>query len=320
MENTHSKLILKNITPDQRKGVIAGTIAVASLLGGAALFGFRSKNNIVEENSEVASVNTSGENSELILVDTSAKFYNENMDNMPFGDAFDAARENLGSGGFFNWNGSTYNTYYKEEWDGLNNEQQSSYLTNVEESISIQEFKNKIIELEEQQSQLITENQSLNERVTELENKAPIFDDVQDPGQNSDGDITDPTQNEGEDPILPFSSQREFAPEYKLLNDQIEINHELGDVSDFKDEDLVTDFESDRDVSLMDIDETSEITEAMDIQEIEGMIEGDVVEAINIDEIESTEPIEPLEFEDTQDIFTGDVTPTDFSEDIPNLF
>ncbi len=54
-------------------------------------------------------------------------------DNMAFADAFRAAREEVGPGGFFVWNGQVYNTFLQEEWEGLNDGQQQAYVTNLNE-------------------------------------------------------------------------------------------------------------------------------------------------------------------------------------------
>ena len=40
-------------------------------------------------------------------------------DDMSFGDAFALARQEVGPGGVFVWHGKTYNTYYKEEWQSM---------------------------------------------------------------------------------------------------------------------------------------------------------------------------------------------------------
>lgn len=40
-------------------------------------------------------------------------------DSMSFSEAFAVAREEVGPGGVFNWNGTTYNTFFKEEWNQI---------------------------------------------------------------------------------------------------------------------------------------------------------------------------------------------------------
>jgi len=51
---------------------------------------------------------------------------------MSFNEAFAAARADVGAGGVFEWNGNTYGTYYKEEWDNLSPEDTEEYWASVE--------------------------------------------------------------------------------------------------------------------------------------------------------------------------------------------
>lgn len=48
-------------------------------------------------------------------------------DDMSFAEAFITAREEVGPGGVFEWNGKIYNTYYTEEWDNLSNEEKKEF-------------------------------------------------------------------------------------------------------------------------------------------------------------------------------------------------
>lgn len=40
-------------------------------------------------------------------------------DDMSYGEAFAAARSQVGAGGMFEWRGNVYGTYYKDEWDNM---------------------------------------------------------------------------------------------------------------------------------------------------------------------------------------------------------
>ena len=44
-------------------------------------------------------------------------------DDMSFGEAFAAARAEVGAGGVFMWHGNLYNTYVAEEWDAMSQEE-----------------------------------------------------------------------------------------------------------------------------------------------------------------------------------------------------
>jgi hypothetical protein len=52
--------------------------------------------------------------------------------NISFGEAFKVAREICGSGGWFIWKDRIYNTYYKEEWQALNQDERDDYLASIE--------------------------------------------------------------------------------------------------------------------------------------------------------------------------------------------
>ena len=48
-------------------------------------------------------------------------------DEMSFGEAFSAARAEVGSGGVFEWNGKLYNTFTAEEWEAMSSEEKSDF-------------------------------------------------------------------------------------------------------------------------------------------------------------------------------------------------
>ena len=52
-------------------------------------------------------------------------------DDMSFGEAFAAARQEMGPGGVFEWHGNIYNTYYAEEWNSMNQEEQANFGSHI---------------------------------------------------------------------------------------------------------------------------------------------------------------------------------------------
>lgn len=52
-------------------------------------------------------------------------------DDQSFKEAFDAAREEVGAGGVFEWHGSIYGTYNQNEWDAMTDEQRDKYNDDV---------------------------------------------------------------------------------------------------------------------------------------------------------------------------------------------
>lgn len=57
-------------------------------------------------------------------------------DDMSFGEAFAAARAEIGAGGVFEWNGRLYNTFYVEEWNSMTPAQQSAFQASVAHTVS----------------------------------------------------------------------------------------------------------------------------------------------------------------------------------------
>jgi hypothetical protein len=66
------------------------------------------------------------------LIYESAPIAHQVTDDMPFGEAFRTAREEVGPGGVFNWQGKIYNTYFREELDALSPEQLQQFRASVE--------------------------------------------------------------------------------------------------------------------------------------------------------------------------------------------
>lgn len=52
-------------------------------------------------------------------------------DDMSFGEAFAAAREEVGPGGVFEWHGNLYNTYSAAEWEAMSDEDRQEFANNV---------------------------------------------------------------------------------------------------------------------------------------------------------------------------------------------
>ena len=52
-------------------------------------------------------------------------------DDMSFGEAFAAARAEVGAGGVFTWHGNLYNTYVAEEWEAMSVEERTEFANRV---------------------------------------------------------------------------------------------------------------------------------------------------------------------------------------------
>lgn len=56
-------------------------------------------------------------------------------DDMSFGEAFEAARAEVGPGGVFHWHGGIYNTYSADEWNDMSVEQKHDFAQQVQPEI-----------------------------------------------------------------------------------------------------------------------------------------------------------------------------------------
>ena len=61
-------------------------------------------------------------------------------DDMSFGEAFAAARAEVGPGGVFHWHGGIYNTYTAAEWNAMTVEQKHEFAQQVKPEISADEI------------------------------------------------------------------------------------------------------------------------------------------------------------------------------------
>lgn len=52
-------------------------------------------------------------------------------DDMSFGEAFAAAREQVGAGGVFEWHGGIYGTYYADEWNNMTPEERAEFGSHI---------------------------------------------------------------------------------------------------------------------------------------------------------------------------------------------
>ena len=50
---------------------------------------------------------------------------------MSFGEAFAAAREEVGPGGVFEWHGNLYNTYSAAEWEAMSDEERQEFANSI---------------------------------------------------------------------------------------------------------------------------------------------------------------------------------------------
>lgn len=113
---------------------MAGSAGTGLLLGAASTLLASSTPSDPEEMAEVTGQSASSPsaapaaaaaNVESVPVATSVS------DDMSFGEAFAAARHEVGPGGAFEWHGNVYGTYYAEEWNAMSEAQQDEFYSHV---------------------------------------------------------------------------------------------------------------------------------------------------------------------------------------------
>lgn len=65
--------------------------------------------------------------------------FTDAYDDMPFREAFNAAREELGAGGVFSWHGNIYNTYTADEWAAMSGDEHQEFAEQVSPEISAED-------------------------------------------------------------------------------------------------------------------------------------------------------------------------------------
>lgn len=77
-----------------------------------------------------------GENEEQIpfVVHDQAPVAENVTENMSFNDAFAIARHEVGPGGVFEWHGKLYNTYYENEWNGMDSSEKEQFFESVSQA------------------------------------------------------------------------------------------------------------------------------------------------------------------------------------------
>ena len=104
----------KNSSDTFRKVAIGGGIGILLGASAAAVAQTLSSSGTPDEDAEVEPVDT---------VNVAGGV----SDGMSFGEAFAAARAELGPGGMFTWHGNSYSTYTADEWDGMSAAERAEY-------------------------------------------------------------------------------------------------------------------------------------------------------------------------------------------------
>jgi hypothetical protein len=108
--------------PLQEKVLVSGAVLSSAGLAGIAIYG-------LGENGEP------GAPIDQQLIKDDAPLSTAVTDGMGFKDAFDAARAEVGPGGYFEWRGNIYNTYTEAEWTSMTPEQKEQYVASLGDAV-----------------------------------------------------------------------------------------------------------------------------------------------------------------------------------------
>lgn len=85
------------------------------------------------ETSETSEAANASDDSTATAATTATEVHQANVaQGISFGDAFAAARAEVGPGGVFLWHGQLYNTYTAEEWNAMSDAQKDEFATGVQ--------------------------------------------------------------------------------------------------------------------------------------------------------------------------------------------
>jgi len=122
-ENGKKSIKISKLTPNQKEALMSSGIAFAGLAAGAGVFSMLSLSN----EPDIQGVQTGEAGAEHVGTETLtvevdmpiASVSNSNSESMSFNQAFAAAREELGPGGVFVFEGDIYHTYSASEWNNM---------------------------------------------------------------------------------------------------------------------------------------------------------------------------------------------------------
>lgn len=231
----------------QWKNVLVGTVP-GIVLGTAAGVAFAHDSSEVIENEQVGEVIIHPE--DIYVPETQADLATGVNDSMSFGEAFAAARQELGAGGAFEWHGNLYSTYTAEEWEAMTPEQRDDYAQSVAELTPVADV-HESTPVTEDVSDVVSENDD--DVVIDPEDEMVTIDsetigiEVHDVGtvETLDGEVDVAIATiDGHDAILVDHDQDGFVDEIVIdMNDNGEIDEDevmdtsntdlhLADVSD----------------------------------------------------------------------------------------
>lgn len=126
-------------TPKSKKGVIIGGVAAGLgagiLLGSVSTFAADKMLGAQEEETPEEGEQEQQEAEDIVETHVPAAYGNVPVasnvnDDVSFSEAFEEAREEIGPGGAFIWNGNVYSTFTAAEWNAMTQEERDEYNSN----------------------------------------------------------------------------------------------------------------------------------------------------------------------------------------------
>ena len=213
-EDGRTRLSFLNLHPEQRKQLLTGGGGVLGMIGGYILYANAPTGEgeeVIDPAAELGTLIGALDTTDFapppppdttvppptpgptIIIYTDAPFSHQVTDDMSFNQAFATARADIGMGGYFEWNGKLYGTYYKEEWDAMTPQQHEQYWASVDWTMPIEE---PIVE---------PDPIKIEDPIKDIANDEKLEDEINPPPPNPDdviGKITDPEPPIDEDVVI----------------------------------------------------------------------------------------------------------------------
>ena len=127
-------LKIKNLTPVQKKALLAGT-AISTVLAGWGLYEMGGGKGFLLGFGQEDATEENG-STEQVTLPANVQTAGTIQEGMTFEEAFAQSRKELGAGGLFEYKGQLFNNFTSEEWNALSSEQKAEYLASIEDRIS----------------------------------------------------------------------------------------------------------------------------------------------------------------------------------------
>ena len=143
----------------------------------------------------------------------------EPSEDLSFGQAFEAARAELGPGGVFRWHGNVYNTYTVEEWNAMSHHEQQQFVARMEPEVTVDEIDTQQMGYAARHEEDVAVNQ---------QNLVGGNDDVKESPEMPDEDVVvatpDSQPDSGDDDVRIVGQERLMAPNGQYIGVE-EVEH-----------------------------------------------------------------------------------------------